>query len=93
MTRLRDFEDFSYGLGRPYLSRGTWRDGARHSFYRCEHGLAEVSEYTGNPTPVTLIIFTWQGRVFHRRWRRLWGDKTLAKLSRELVRDVVEVRI
>ena len=38
----------------------------------------------------TRLDFAYGGRVHVRQWDREWGDRTLPRLARELVRDVFD---
>lgn len=96
MTRVRmeDFEHHEWNAGRGgYLQIGKWEGEGlsyRESLYRHEFGLVEVYEslaYSGRC--YTNLRFRYQGIDYSRSWKTSWGDKTLARLARELVESVI----
>jgi hypothetical protein len=89
MTPTRDFEDYDYMSGRPYLCIGTWEhnDTHRSSTYRHPLGVVEVDEYISGK-PILAFGFNWQGRTYRRRWEHSFGDKTIARLAREFVEEI-----
>ena len=90
-VRLKDFEDYEWSFGRPYLSLGQWTEhGSRESHYHHPMGLVEVSEWPGRNF-ITAMRFIHGGFSHNRRWETSWGDKTLARLAREFIEDVIEV--
>lgn len=90
-VRLSDYEEYSYTLGRSYLSMGHNKDGWREGIFNHPEGLVRVFESYSPRHQVTSMFYIRDGRSHHRRWPTVWGDKTLARLARELVEDVVGV--
>lgn len=94
MTRvtMADYEQHEWQLGRTYLSTGRWEGqncSYRDSKFRSPHGIVEIYENIGR-VHVTSMRFIHNGIEYSRRWPACWGDKTLARLARELVEDVVQ---
>lgn len=89
-VRLNDFEENAWWVGRGYLAKGSWEHNGshRHSIYRSPFGIAEVDEYPSGRTPITAIRFTWNGKQHTRRWETTWGDRTLARLAREMIEEI-----
>jgi hypothetical protein len=90
---MEDFEEHEWGAGRSYLSIGKWQGEGlsyRESLYRHEFGLVEVYESMGASRCYTNLRFRYQGRDYSRSWKTYWGDKTIARLARELVESVVQ---
>jgi hypothetical protein len=88
---MSDYESCTWNVGRSYLSMGSWEGqnaSYRHGLYRHPLGLVEVYECLGRHG-TTSMRFIYGGTEFVRRWSTTWGDKTLARLARELVEDVV----
>lgn len=87
----RDFEDDSWLVGRPYLSTRSWQydDTQRSSTYRHPLGIVEVDEYVGGTKPIVCMRFNADGCQYSRRWEAKWGDKTLARLARQFIEDIM----
>lgn len=93
MTRvtMHDFEEQSYSFGRSYLSMGSWSgetSAYRTGHFRSSHGLVEIYEYVGKHPGVSMR-FIHKGTEHLRRWNTSWGDKTIARLARELVETII----
>jgi hypothetical protein len=90
---MKDFESYDWSVyGRGYLSMGRWEgdDGTyRHGLYRHPAGLVEVYEQVGD-RPHVSMRFRWKGRDYSRDWKTSWGDKTIARLAREMIEDTVK---
>lgn len=84
MTRMSDYEERDWAAGRAYLAMGCWQGSYRQGVYRHPLGLVEVYEQVGS-RPMTSLRFRHRGRDYTRTWRTVWGDKTLARLARELI--------
>jgi hypothetical protein len=87
---MQDYEENVYVLSRSYLSmksreEGGWREG----HFNHPEGLVRVFESATPRQRVTAMFFVHQGYSHSRRWETIWGDKTLARLARELVEEVV----
>lgn len=93
MIRMTDFEDYDWSVyARGYLSMGRWEGESgvyRQGLYRHPAGLVEVYEQIG-ARPRVSLRFRWKGRDFCRSWETTWGDKTIARLSRELIEDKIK---
>lgn len=92
MTRVRltDFEQWDWGCGRSYLSMGNWqgeKGSYRHGIFRHELGLVEIYEQLG-PHGYTSLRFHFAGRDYCRQWKTVWGDKTIARLAREMIEEI-----
>lgn len=86
--RLSDFEQADYALARPHLA-AMYRDGeGRTGIFASMHGYVRIYESVGRHRS-TFMIFIHEGRTFSRDWKAVWGDKTLARLAREFVDEVV----
>lgn len=87
---MTDFEEYDWAAGPPYLSVGAWqgenRDYREHT-YRHPRGVVEVYQQIG-VYPLVNMRFRHKGRDHVRTWRAHWGDKTIARLARELVEDI-----
>jgi hypothetical protein len=87
---MTDFEEAEWAAGRSYLASGGWKhEGYREHNYRHAMGVVEIYEQLG-PNAFVNMRFRYQGRDYVRTWRTSWGDRTLARLARELVESVVE---
>ena len=86
---MGDFEQVDWAAGRSYLVMGCWQGSYREGTYRHPVGLVEVYEQVGS-TPMTSLRFRHRGRDWVRRWSRTWGDKTIARLSREFIEDIIK---
>lgn len=89
-VRMIDFEPDDWSSGRSYLSMGCWqgdRKDYRQGVFRSANGLVEVYEQIGDH-PTVSMRFIHQGRDYMRRWRTNWGDKTIARLAREMTEDI-----
>lgn len=92
MTGVRTCEhvEHDYALGRTYLSMGARQEGrGRRGTFWSGHGLVDVFTSDDPRWTVTHLVFVRDGRIHSRRWNAAWGDKTIARLARELVEDVV----
>jgi hypothetical protein len=87
---MRDFEVQECTLSRTWLSTGSWHEDTRRSLFRSFHGLVDVFESRHERWPVTVLEFLHDGISYSRRWKRLFGDKTIARLAREFVEEVVD---
>jgi hypothetical protein len=90
-VRMSDFEENVWTHNRGYLSVGGWQgDGCRYRLcnYRSPHGIVEIYEQIGRGSVVSMR-FIHNGQDYIRRWNTSWGDKTIARLARELVESVV----
>lgn len=87
---MHDFEEMQYRVSRSYLSMdkdvGGWREGLFHH----PEGLVRVFESKVAGLPVTAMFFVSNGMSYQRRWEGLFGDKTLARLARELVESACQ---
>jgi hypothetical protein len=83
---MDDFEESEWACGRPYLSVGRWQydGGYRNHVYRHPLGLVEIYEQVGN-NPILTMRFQREGRAYGRTWRRVFGQKTIARLAREFI--------
>jgi hypothetical protein len=93
MSRVRttDFTEYEFGSGRSYLSMGCWQGPDRtyrQGLFRAAPGLIEIYEQTG-AHPMTNMRFRHAGRDYGRCWRTVWGEKTLARLAREFMEEVL----
>lgn len=86
---MHDFTTTSYKVTRSYLSMknpedGGWREGVFH------HGLTLVRIFEARTSRSQDMSMTLnhEGRIYHRRWKGVFGDKTIARLAREFVEDV-----
>lgn len=59
----------------------TWQSGV---FYH-PNGIVEVYR----EAKITRLAFAHAERVFHRTWLRSWGDRSIYRLAREFVADVL----
>ena len=52
-VNTRDFEEYSWRVGRTYLSAGPWGQGGSHraSIYRHPKGAVEIDEYRAGRNP------------------------------------------
>lgn len=92
---MQDFEEYDYKLSRSYLSMGKrddsdsgnawWREG----IFNHPECIGRVYESSTPRFQVTSIFFVLGGRSYHRRWETVWGDKTLARLAREFIEDII----
>lgn len=84
----RDFEEYGWRVGRPHLSAGPWEQFGSHraSIYRHPKGTVEIDEYRSGFTSMGV---TMNGRHYRRRWEAKWGDKTLARLARQFIEDIM----
>lgn len=48
---------------------------------------SEYSEY--GKSDKTIMEFIWNGRLYIREWNRAWGGKTITRLAREMVEEIV----
>lgn len=90
-VHIHDFKDQIWKLSRSYLSAGSWEgvnSTHRKSCYRSPHGIVEIYEYR-SCKPSVSMRFIHEGNEHMRRWETRWGDKTLARLAREFVEEVV----
>lgn len=91
MTRVRtsDFHQQEWLLGRSWLSMTPWDGESRRGHFRSLHGIVQVFLSRNPRWTVTTIEFIHDGVSYSRRWKTLFGDKTIARLARELVEEVV----
>lgn len=88
-VRLTDFEQQKWALSRSYLSMDAWRGESRDGHFFSPHGFVRVW-MSRNPRWIrTALTFIHDGRTYDRRWKTLFGDRTIARLARELVEEVV----
>ena len=81
----RDFTQIHYrsASGLRWIDpKGDYPRGAVHT----DHGLVEV--YGDRKRREMLLVFLHGGRTYHRNWKTLWGDLTIARLAREFAEDV-----
>lgn len=57
------------------------------------HGIVFVSRYYNDDHEVTSMIFIWRGRDHMRSWKKFWGDRTITRLAREMVEEVVNDKV
>jgi hypothetical protein len=81
---IHQFKQQDYAVGRSYLTM--YGDGGgRTGIFTSPHGYARVFVSAKS----TFIIFIHAGRTYSRSWDSAWGDKTAARLARELIDQVV----
>lgn len=91
VVRMIDYDQYDWAVSRGYLSMGNWQGeqkSYRQGVFRHPIGLVEVYEQIGSCSYVSLR-FRHAGRDHCRSWKTSWGDKTIARLAREFVGDVV----
>jgi hypothetical protein len=86
---MHEFEDTSYKVGRSYLCSMKGEGGWREGIFNHPLGLVRVFESMTPQHQATSMYFHHLGRSHHRRWAKVWGEKTLARLAREFVEHVV----
>lgn len=91
MTRVKltDFEQQEWALGRTWLSMDIWQGDTRRGSFRSAHGFVDVFTSRNPRWRVTAIEYLHEGVSYSRRWKALFGDRTIARLARELVEDVI----
>lgn len=91
---MEDYEDYNFKHSRGYFSAGRWEGNGdsrfRESCYRSPQGIVEIYEQHGACRPIVGMRFIHDGHCWMRRWETTWGDKTIARLARELVEDVCQ---
>lgn len=86
---MADFKQVDYALGRPFLA-AMYTDGqGRNGLYASPQGYVRIFESRGRHSS-TFMLLIHDGRTFSRNWNTTWGDRTLARLAREFVEDVVQ---
>lgn len=91
MIKTTDFTEGNWALSRSYLSTGPWEEGNgsyRQSVFRHPRGLVEIYEQNGRE--MTNMRLRHGAREYWRHWDKLWGEKTVARLAREFIEDVVQ---
>lgn len=81
---LEDFSVYSSGKT-PYLmlnKHGNWWSG----WYYHPRGIVAVYREGG----YTRLSLSDGCRVCHRSWARYWGDRTISRLAREFIRDLID---
>lgn len=88
-VRTRNFERHEWPVGRSYLTPMR-PDGAysANGVFIHPKGFARVFTFKGEKTQESHVIFIHEGRRYSRRWRQAWGDRTLARLAREMIEEV-----
>jgi hypothetical protein len=87
---MDDFEENVFVVSRSYLSMHNTDDqGWREGHFHHPEGLVRVFEADTPQLQVTSMFFIHNGYSFQRRWETVWGDKTLARLARELIEESI----
>ena len=67
--------------------RGRWNKSS-HVIYTV-HGIAAASRYFDQKHQSTWIDFVWNGRCHTRIWNKAWADRTITRLARVMVEEIV----
>ena len=86
MVRLGDYEQSDWAVGRAYLSYDADRG---EGVYRHPLGLVQVDTIAASPIRATYLRLIHEGREYSRRWGVVWGERTIARLCREFIEDVI----
>lgn len=88
IRRTSDFKSCDYAVGRSYLAM--YPDGCGGSgVFTSPRGYARVFKSITPRHQSSFIVFIHAGRSYSRSWNAAWGDKTLARLAREFIAEVV----
>lgn len=86
MVKLGDYEQQNWAVGRPHLSLNSETG---EGVYRHPAGLVEITLVSHGPMRITHLKVHHQGRSISRRWETIWPERTIARLCREFIEDVI----
>lgn len=88
-VRLTDFSGWSFAERRGFLRLNSFGSGeARYEMGEFMHPKGIVTVY--RQEDYTSLQFVHGERIFCRQWDAYWGSRTINKLARQFVADVLE---
>lgn len=85
----RDYEEGRYSFRRGYLTMQRAGECFRRGQYHHPEGIVEVFESLSVRGERTSLYLTRNGLSISRTWQAAWGDKTIARLAREFMEDII----
>jgi hypothetical protein len=91
MSRIstQDFTEERFAMSRGYLSMQSGKDGFRRGQYHHPEGIVQVYESITFRGERTSLYLTRNGLAVSRNWQTAWGDRTISRLAREFIEDII----